>query len=304
MHLKQKPVRGFTLIELLTVISIISLLVAILLPALSAARASAMQIQCLGNQRQIGITLEAYRADSKGHYPLGGTHMTPGGAPFASGWDAYGTTWFTQTRSYHGVFESVTAAENLNTSGRKLGILDCPEARGAASAISADVSFSGGPNYGLDNVPSYAMNQGFGFYTQAGITSAWPFRGHARDLDDPSSMVTVIDAWVGVDTLAASYYAYKANSETLVFRAPTRWTFKPQWVAIGNVVGSMVYYGEGTAGGFRHVGSAASRVYADGHSDTFTKEDIPTQTIAGNTFKITPDVYPLLGGARVANGYP
>src|SRR5699024_11097502 len=47
---------GFTLIELLVVVSIISLLIAILLPALAAAREAARSLQCLSQQRQIVFT--------------------------------------------------------------------------------------------------------------------------------------------------------------------------------------------------------------------------------------------------------
>lgn len=60
---------GFTLIELLVVISIISLLVAILLPALSAARRTAESMTCKSNLRQIGLALHMYAGESRGFLP-------------------------------------------------------------------------------------------------------------------------------------------------------------------------------------------------------------------------------------------
>lgn len=55
---------GFTLIELLVVISIITLLIALLLPALKSARAAAQTSQCLSNQRQFGIVNMTYAQDN------------------------------------------------------------------------------------------------------------------------------------------------------------------------------------------------------------------------------------------------
>ena len=63
--------RAFTLIELLIVISIIALLIAILLPSLSAARRSAINITCGNNLHQIGIAYATYGVDNDGDYPDG-----------------------------------------------------------------------------------------------------------------------------------------------------------------------------------------------------------------------------------------
>lgn len=60
---------GFTLVELLVVIGIISLLIAILLPALNKARAAGNRTACLSNIRQLGIAIQMYCNDNGGYFP-------------------------------------------------------------------------------------------------------------------------------------------------------------------------------------------------------------------------------------------
>jgi prepilin-type N-terminal cleavage/methylation domain-containing protein len=131
-------VRGFTLVELLVVITIIGILIALLLPAVQAAREAARRMQCSNNMKQIGLALHMYH-NTLNCLPAGWRGYDPAtGKPSALaapgwGWAACILPYVEQgnvTSSLIHFGESIAASDNAAASQLPISLFRCPSDTG------------------------------------------------------------------------------------------------------------------------------------------------------------------------------
>ncbi|EIQ00656.1 prepilin-type N-terminal cleavage/methylation domain-containing protein [Opitutaceae bacterium TAV1] len=113
--------RGLTLIELLTVIAIIGILAAILIPVVGTVRAKADNASCLSRIRQTGVAIAAYMVDNKDYLPgpnFSGTRAVP--------WYAKGSR--AEERTLAAWLRPYVSASELTQTGKRFfpEIFQCP----------------------------------------------------------------------------------------------------------------------------------------------------------------------------------
>jgi len=210
---------GFTLIELLVVISIVSILIALLLPALASARSTAQRVLCQSNLRQIHLGVEMYYEDFKrlpGFNHANPTHST-----------AHYALWYRQMGGY--LRNSGTDTSGGDTAAMKSlpDVFYCPtgEIRSLAYGIYGRVANNvklniPHPNSTMLLVDRVDLDMAS---TRLAINASSAERAHFRHTNTTANVIFVngsVTSYAYPPTLPNSIYHQNATSAPFVKNQP------------------------------------------------------------------------------------
>ncbi len=196
--------RAFTLVELLVVIAVIGILIALLLPAVQAAREAARRMQCANNLRQLGLAAHNHH-DTFGHFPPGFMVFDHQSQP-SGGW-AWGVFLMpfieqsplrdTLSVTKYTLSEVVSDPDLLTMLQMPLAVFKCP-----SSPLGPLREYGTGPTAAMVGTANYTCSRGFFNYNYSGhhMTPPKPNNGvfygesstRIRDITDGTSNTIVL----------------------------------------------------------------------------------------------------------------
>ncbi len=246
--------QGFTLIELLVVISIIALLIAILLPALGAARSTASATRCANTLRQFANANEIYATENRGHYQPNRFQFGPLSWNFR--------VWSQSTEWRKNLFNE---ADFVTGTSRMPAKFICPEARWALSdpSVNSQFGYSVYLAYGYNIETLYQPSESFGTDggTRLYADRASGFRQH--DILKPSQKLQF------TDYIGSSNY----GNGTVFMRASNSFGYTNEENPIQRVA-------------YRHPGGTTNLVFWDGHTEARTSQRVAVQDTTGTWYDL------------------
>lgn len=195
--------RGFTLVELLVVIAIIGILVALLLPAIQAAREAARRSQCSNNAKQIGLALQNYHDTHKSFPP--GVIWGPGVAPYTL---PYHHTWnvmllpFLEQESLYNTIDMRLPIWGQTVVSTNVPTLRCPSDQRELVSETQNIA-----------VTNYPGTEGYHWHPTANITNVAPW----NTFGDPFNQDCSLNGVFTVTRTAKMSHVTDGTSNTIIF---------------------------------------------------------------------------------------